>query len=173
MKKVHYFYEGETERKLLQHLKDKNNLTPGRLRKHNLWNTEFKLQRTINTNDNLFFFIDTDITSNLSIFIENIDRLKPYNICLMVQHKNFEDELCFACNKNSKLVLYKDFYGVTSPKEFKSKFIKENSLTGKLAAHTFDYKKLWSRKATFNEFLKNKGFAITSLYKIKANPLRQ
>jgi len=173
MKKVHYFYEGETEKKLLQHLKNKGDLLPGHLRKHNLWNTVFKLARTINPSDHLFFFIDTDITSDLSIFKNNIDRLKPYNIFLMVQHKTLEDELCFSCNKKSNHALYKDFYGVTSPKEFKTKFINENNLNGKLASNNFEHKKLWIRKSAFNDLLTNKGISITTLYKIKTNPLRQ
>jgi len=172
MKKVHYFYEGETEEKLLQHLKEKGDLAPGRLKKHNLWKTEFKLGRAINTNDHLFFFIDTDITSNLSIFIKNIGRLKSYNICLMVQDETFEDELCFACGKRSNHALYKDFYSVTSPRDFKTKFINENNLNGKLTSNNFEYKKLWSRKAAFNQVLISNGISITALYKIK-HPLKQ
>jgi hypothetical protein len=35
-----------------------------------------------------------DVT-NTDCFSENIKLLKPYNFCLIVQHKNLEDELCF------------------------------------------------------------------------------
>ncbi|ORU93173.1 MAG: hypothetical protein A6F72_06375 [Cycloclasticus sp. symbiont of Poecilosclerida sp. N] len=171
MKKAHYFYEGETEEKLLRHLQSKKHLKPGRLRKYNLWETKFNLRRVINTNDHLFFFIDTDKTTCLSIFTKNIVSLEPYNICLMVQHKTFEDELCFACGKKSNRALYNDFYPETGAKGFKKKFIKENSLDGKLVANNFDHKKLWSRKTDFDNFLVSKGISIKALYSIKASPL--
>ncbi|PCI69975.1 MAG: hypothetical protein COB26_05385 [Piscirickettsiaceae bacterium] len=169
---VRYFYEGETEKKLLQHLKDEGHLSPGRLKKHNLWNTLFsKIERTVNKTDHLYFFIDTDVTSDLSIFKNNIKRLKPYNIRLMIQHNNFEDELYFACGKIDNRALFKDLYGVTSSKEFKSKFIKESNLEGKLATNNFDYKKLWSRNADFDAFLISSGISINNLYHLKT-PLR-
>jgi len=172
MRKVHYFYEGDTEKKLLKYLKDKGDLAHGRLREHNLWKTEFKLGKTINRNDHLFFFIDTDITASLPMFKANIARLKSFNICLMVQDKTFEDELCFACDKRNNLALYKDFYGKTSAKEFKSKFMKESNLSGKLVDNNFNHKKLWSRKVAFNQFLISNGISINALYKIKTSPLR-
>jgi len=172
MKKVHYFYEGETEEKLLRYLKDNELLNPGRLRKYNLWNTEFKLGKTINRNDHLFFFIDTDITTGLPTFKANIARLKSFNIRFIIQDKTFEDELCFACGKRSNHTLYKDFYNVTSPRDFKTKFINENNLNGKLTTNNFDYKKLWSRELAFNQVLISNGISITALYKIK-NPLKQ
>ncbi|MBL4744284.1 MAG: hypothetical protein JKX87_06585 [Cycloclasticus sp.] len=173
MKRVHYFYEGETEEKLLQLLKDKKDITPGRLRKHNLWTTEFKrIERTVNKVDQLFFFIDTDAMRNLSIFTKNITQLKPYNIRLMVQHKNLEDELCFSCGKNSPSALFKGFYDTTSATEFKTRFNNDNSLQQKLAANNFDYKKLWSRETVFNAFLTSKGISSQTLYSIK-KPLKK
>jgi len=170
---VRYFYEGETEKKLLQHLKDEGHLLHGGLKKHNLWNTLFsKVERTINKTDHLYFFVDTDVTSDLSILIKNIKRLKPYKVRLMVQHQNFEDELCFACDKKNSRALYEDFYGIASPTEFKSKFMRESNLNGKLVDNNFDHKKLWSRKVTFDQFLISKGISINALYKIKTSPLR-
>jgi len=174
MKIVRYFYEGDTEKKLLKHLKGEGHLFHGSLKKHNLWTTPFrKIERTISRTDHLYFFIDTDVISNLSIFKENIKQLKPYKIRLMVQHKTLEDELCFACDKRNSLSLYDDFYSVTSPTEFKPKFITENNLKGKLAANKFEYQKLWSRNAAFNAFLEGSGISIKTLYTIKTNPLRQ
>ncbi|PHS72982.1 MAG: hypothetical protein COB22_03620 [Cycloclasticus sp.] len=172
MKIVRYFYEGETEKKLLQHLKDEGHLSPGVLKKHNLWNTPFrKIERIIKKKDLSYFFIDTDVTDDLSIFKENINRLKPYNIRLMIQNKNLEDELCFACGKKDNRTLYRDFYGVTSSTEFKPKFIKESNLEGKLTANNVDYKKLWTRKTSFNDFLTSSEISIKTLYHLKT-PLR-
>ena len=169
---VRYFCEGDTEKKLLQHLKDEGHLSHGVLKKYNLWNTRFStIRRTILTTDYLYFFIDTDVTADLSIFMENIKLLRPYKVRLMVQHENFEDELRFACDKKDKRSLFKDFYDVTSPKEFKPKFIKENNLRGKLTANNFDYKKLWSRNADFDAFLTSSGISINTLYHLKT-PLR-
>jgi len=110
--------------------------------------------------------------TNLSIFTKNITQLKPYNIRLMVQHKNLEDELCFSCGKNSHSALFKGLYDITSATEFKTRFNNDNSLQQKLVANNFDYKKLWTRETAFNTFLTSKGISSQTLYSIK-KPLKK
>ena len=47
-KQVFYFYEGETEKKLLEFLKNTKKISSGKVRKFNLWKGRFrKIQRTI------------------------------------------------------------------------------------------------------------------------------
>jgi hypothetical protein len=49
---VFYFYEGETEKKLLEFLKNTKKISSGKVRKFNLWKGHFrKIQRTINKDD--------------------------------------------------------------------------------------------------------------------------
>ncbi|VVH59714.1 hypothetical protein BSPCLSOX_1271, partial [uncultured Gammaproteobacteria bacterium] len=64
-KQVFYFYEGETEKKLLEFLKNTKKISSGKVRKFNLWKGRFrKIQRTINKDDKLFFVVDTDDVTN-------------------------------------------------------------------------------------------------------------
>ncbi len=153
MKQVVYFYEGETEKKLLEFLKNTRTIKSGKLKKFNLWTKSCKkLIKTIRKGDIVIFVIDTDTMEAIDTFKKNIRLLKSYNICLIVQHKNLEDELCFSCNKKDTITLFTDFYDTSSAEEFKTKFIKESNLEQKLTNNAFDFKKLWSRADDFQEF---------------------
>ena len=159
MNQIRYFCEGETEQKLLRYLKDTNQkqiqskIQSGQVKIHNLWEKKFKLIRNINKTDKLFFVVDTDRINNKSIFLENIELLKSYKVCLIVQNKNLEDELCFACGKVKKPFLFESFYNVQSKKEFKSRFNQDNNLQHTLSKNNFDFSKLWERNKNFSEFL--------------------
>lgn len=155
MKQVIYFFEGETEKKLLQSLKNEGEIKHGKLKKFNLWLKDFNLERIIKKGDEIFFVIDTDI-KNTDIFIRNMELLKPYNICLIVQNKNLEDEICFACGNISESKLLKYFYNVKSVNEFKRRFIKDRNISEKLNKNNFVFDKLWSRGDSFANSINNK-----------------
>ena len=155
MKRVVYFCEGETEEALLDSLKKSKLIKAGKLKKHNLWKSKFKLQRTINKKDKIFFVIDIDDIANKDIFIENIKLLKPYNICLIVQNKNLEDELRFSCDKVNNQDLFKSFYNTIHIGEFKKNFAQEKNLVNKLRNNNFIFEKLWSRANVFSDFIQS------------------
>ncbi len=162
-KQVIYYYEGETEKKLLDFLKSttETKIKPGKTEKFNLWENYFKaIQRKINKTDELFFVVDTDKTIEEAIFLENIKLLKAYKICLIIQNKNLEDELCFVCSKNNSRLLFKDFYNVNSKNEFKGKFNKDKNLTHTLSKNNFDFNKIWSRNTDFSNWLQKNNIAI-------------
>ncbi len=150
-KQVIYFYEGETEKKLLRFLKDSKKIKAGKVGKFNLWNQRFKVERTINRNSKLFFIVDTDDVTNTNIFVENIKLLKPYDVCLIIQNKNLEDELCFACKQSNHKDLFKYFYNTTHVNQFKKKFNKEKDLGKKLTDNNFSFDRLWIRNKDFSD----------------------
>jgi len=162
-KQVIYFYEGETELKLLKILKNTSRIKPGKLKKFSLWKGCFrKIQRTVNKTDELFFVVDTDDIKSITIFKENIRLLRPFNICLIVQCKNFEDELSYACEKSNAQQLFKDFYKTSGKNDFKSKFIKESSIENKLENNNFNFNKLWVKNENFNNFLSKNHISINT-----------
>ncbi|WP_428087593.1 hypothetical protein [Candidatus Thioglobus sp.] len=111
-----------------------------------------KYKKTINKTDELFFVVDTDDIKNTQIFISNIQSLKLYNFCLIIQHKNLEDELCFTCGKANNKKLFDDFYRLSKNK-FKSKFAQDENLTYTLNTNNFNFSKLWVRSDEFLPFL--------------------
>ncbi|VVH65300.1 hypothetical protein BSPLISOX_1073 [uncultured Gammaproteobacteria bacterium] len=161
-KQVFYFYEGETEKQLLEFLKNTKKISSGKVKKFNLWKGRFrKIETTINKDDKLFFVIDTDDVTNTDCFSENIKLLKPYNFCLIVQHKNLEDELCFSCNKVNNKKLFNDFYKVQNADKFKSKFCGDKGIDSTLSNNDFNFKKLWSRSGDFSDWLKENGISAS------------
>lgn len=152
-KQVVYFYEGETEKKLLEVLKNTQRIRSGKLKKFNLWKNDFKsIKKTIHTATELFFIVDTDDTDNTKIFESNIKSFdNPFN--LIIQVKNLEDELCYSCNKSNNKELFQDFYKVQHSDTFKSKFIKDKNLFNVLDKNNFDFLKLWENSKNFTEFL--------------------
>jgi hypothetical protein len=147
MQQVLYFYEGESEEKLITYLKDRQIIKPGKLKKFNLWQDKFtSIERTLSLRKRpkLYFIIDTDALKSVEWFKDNLKKLKKYNICLIVQNKNLEDELSYICEQ-SKRQLFTAF-DASNKEEFTSKFIKAN-LTGKLRNCNFN--KLWSRGTNF------------------------
>lgn len=155
-----YYYEGETERKLISTLKNDGDILHGKLQKFNFWQTEAtKIVRKISGSSVLYIIFDTDTINVKSTekFILNMKLLvgekKVKEIYLIAQHQNLEDELRFSCTKNNLVQLFKDFYNINSSEEFKAKLIKESNLSNKLKNNNFDVKKLWSRKEIYSSAL--------------------
>lgn len=165
MKSVTYYYEGETEKNLLDFLKNNGKIKHGKMKKFNLWNMKIKnIVRSFPNpkSSELFFIVDTDKILEKQIFINNIKILKPYNACLIIQHKNLEDELHFSCNKSNKIKMFQDFYTCNSENKFKTDFANEKNLRQKLRDNNFDCEKLWSRNTDFKAFLKGNHISIKS-----------
>jgi len=159
MKQTIYFYEGETEKHLLDTLKANNIIVPGKAQKCNLWQKPVeKVTRRFQKSD-LVFIIDTDTTQPHNTFVNNVRHLLKIKIsfCLMIQIHNLEDELCFACNKNNKNALYRDFYACLSAAEFKSRFNKDNNLYQTLKREQFHADRLWQRSNQFKGWLDTRG----------------
>ncbi|SMN13341.1 hypothetical protein BHECKSOX2_403 [Bathymodiolus heckerae thiotrophic gill symbiont] len=147
MRQVLYFYEGESEKKLITYLKDRQIIKPGRIKKFNLWQDKFtSIERTLPLRKRLklYFIIDTDALKSVKWFKDNLKKLKKYNICLIVQSKNLEDELSYMCEQSKKQLF--TAFDASNKEEFTSKFIKAN-LVGKLRNCNFN--KLWSRGTNF------------------------
>jgi len=158
MQNIIYYYEGETEKKLLHFLKHNKKIRHGKSKKFNLWDMKIKnIARNFPNpkKSALFFVVDTDKITEKDIFINNITQLRTYNFCLIIQHKNFEDELCYSCEKNNNIQLFKDFYNVSSKDKFTSKFNKESSVKNKLMDNNFVFEKLWIRDTKFKDFLQD------------------
>ncbi|VVH59380.1 hypothetical protein BSPCLSOX_3008, partial [uncultured Gammaproteobacteria bacterium] len=137
-------------------------ISSGKVRKFNLWKGRFrKIQRTINKDDKLFFVVDTDDVTNTECFSKNIKLLKLYNFCLIVQHKNLEEELCFSCNKANNKKLFNDFYKVQSADKFKSKFCRDKGIDLTLSNNDFNFKNFWSRSGDFSDWLKKNGISAS------------
>lgn len=175
MNQIRYFCEGETEQKLLRYLKDtkQKQIQSGQVKIHNLWDRKFRLIRTVKKTDKLLFVVDTDKINNKSIFLENIELLKSYNVCLIVQNKDLEDELCFACGQVKKLLLFKSFYSVQSKKEFKNRFNKDANLHYTLSENNFDFLKLWKGSKNFTKFLDNNFIKVDYTCNYREKPLHK
>jgi len=165
MQRTQYFYEGGCEKELLRYLQDEKLIKPGKSDPFNLWQDKIKsILRKLSDPKRLkiYFIVDTDIKESLSIFKENIRGLKGYNICLIIQNKNLEDELVYSCFKNKK-ELFKHF-DACNKDEFTSNFIKkakkEFNLKSKLK--NCDFSKLWSRNIEFNDFLKTNDIQVNT-----------
>lgn len=165
MKNVIYYYEGETEKTLLNFLKNNRMIKCGKTKKFNLWNMKIKnIVRNFPDpkKSELFFIVDTDRKDKRNIFVDNIKELQFYTFYLIIQHKNLEDELCFSCKKSDNTKLYQDFYQVRDINAFKTKFKNEGNLRSKLTKNDFDFKKLWSRDTKFKQFLNDKHISVNT-----------
>lgn len=121
-KKICILVEGENERKYLSTL-----YRSILVRKLNLWEQNpDKLNGklgNIHVSAQIVVIADTDVLDNANRFIENINQInkifdkKPI---VLLQNKNFEDELIFSC-KCSPRKLFNHFQA-SSVSEFKAKF---------------------------------------------------
>jgi len=148
-----YFYEGETEEKLIKALKKENCIPQGKLQKFNFWHKEAaRIVRKISQGSVLYIIFDTDRVEATACqqFLKNIRQLvsekKVKEINLWAQHGNLEKELCYACLKRDRSQLFRDFYDTTDEGTFKASLIKESNLFKKLSNNNFDIKRLWSRE---------------------------
>lgn len=150
-----YLVEGETEKYLIEDLK-KNEITiSAQVVRFNLWDNDIgKLIANIPPANKGFVCIiyDTDVlyhseTNNrdalINKFKNNIKRLidKKYNIILLQQTFNLEDELGFCCNCDITL-LYKHF-NVTERNKLKTAFLNTRDIVKYLEKINFQKEKLW------------------------------
>ena len=153
-----YFFEGECEEKLINCLRNRSLIHPGRLVKHNFWNEDISSKRRLITKTTRVLVVfDTDTVGNNQRFVKNVLLLArdSKQIVLLAQHADLEDELCFACNIPNVRALLRVFYTCRSKVEFKKRFIREKNLHNKLCNCGFDIDRLWTREDIFRQCLRN------------------
>ena len=144
---LHYFVEGENERKLIETIKNKY-LYSGKIKIINTIQNKVpnSILRTLERETVVVLVFDTDV-EKIDILDENIKLIKNSNnvkdvICIL-QIKNLEDELIYSTNIN-KIV---DLLESKSKKDFKNDFNNCKNLMKKLEDKEFKISKLWSRNA--------------------------
>ena len=156
---LHYFVEGETERKLIETIKNKY-LYSGKIKIINTIQNKVpnSILRTLERETVVVLVFDTDV-EKIDILDENIRLIMSSNnvkdvICIP-QIKNLEDELIYSTNIN-KIV---DLLESKSKKDFKNDFNNCKNLIKKLEDKEFKISKIWSREAV-DIFKKYKNEAI-------------
>ena len=143
--KIQYYVEGECEKKLLEALKEQNDLIlPGKIEVFNVVNKELTdmYLRLLSEKTTVVFLFDTDIEKT-DILRKNISKVKKNgrirDLWLVIQVKNLEDELL----RSTVVRHVQDLVGCSTEKEFKHAFIVEKNLFEKLNNHGFDLSKMW------------------------------
>ena len=144
---LHYFVEGENERKLIETIKNKY-LYSGKVKIINTIQNKVpnSILRTLERETLVVLVFDTDV-EKIDILDENIKLIMSSNnvkdvICIP-QIKNLEDELIYSTNIN-KII---DLLESKSKKDFKNDFNNCKNLLKKLEEKGFKISKLWSRNA--------------------------
>jgi len=144
---LHYFVEGENERKLIETIKNKY-LYSGKIKIINTIQNKVpnSVLRTLERETVVVLVFDTDV-EKIDILDENIKLIMSSNnvkdvICIP-QIKNLEDELIYSTNIN-KIV---DLLESKSKTNFKNDFNNCKNLMKKLEDKEFKISKLWSRNA--------------------------
>ena len=144
---LHYFVEGENERKLIETIKNKY-LYSGKIKIINTIQNKVSnsILRTLERETVVVLVFDTDV-EKIDILDENIKLIMSSNnvkdvICIP-QIKNLEDELIYSTNIN-KIV---DLLESKSKTNFKNDFNNCKNLMKKLEDKEFKISKLWSRNA--------------------------
>ena len=144
---LHYFVEGENERKLIETIKNKY-LYSGKIKIINTIQNKVpnSILRTLERETVVVLVFDTDV-EKIDVLDENIKLIMSSNnvkdvICIP-QIKNLEDELIYSTNIN-KIV---DLLESKSKKDFKNDFNNCKNLIKKLEDKEFKISKLWSRNA--------------------------
>ena len=145
---LHYFVEGENERKLIETIKNKY-LYSGKVKIINTIQNKVtnSILRTLERETLVVLVFDTDV-EKIDILDENIRLImnsnNVKNVICIPQIKNLEDELIYSTNIN-KIV---DLLESKSKKDFKNDFNNCKNLLKKLEEKEFKISKLWSREAT-------------------------
>ena len=145
---LHYFVEGENERKLIEAIKNKY-LYSGKVKIINTIQNKVpnSILRTLERETLVVLVFDTDV-EKIDILDENIRLITNSNnvkdVIFIPQIKNLEDELIYSTNIN-KIV---DLLESKSKKDFKNDFNNCKNLLKKLEEKEFKISKLWSREAT-------------------------
>ena len=144
-KRLHYYVEGQCEKKLINEFKKQQTLIlPGKVDVFNPVHellTEIRL-RLLPEQCTVALVFDTDIP-NVAILKENLDILKRHRrvrktLCVLQVH-NLEDELRRATDVKD----IRELLGDRNIQDFKGEFIAEKNLFGKLKQHHFDMDKFW------------------------------
>lgn len=145
---LHYFVEGENERKLIETIKNKY-LYSGKIKVINMIQNKFpnSILRTLERETVVVLVFDTDV-EKIDILDENIKIIKNSNnvrdIICIPQIKNLEDKLIYSTNITKITGLLES----KSKKDFKNDFNNCKNLMKKLEEKEFKISKLWSREAT-------------------------
>lgn len=147
-----FLVEGDTEKALLKELREHHNLIIKEIRKFNLWNANLmSLLPMIKPNMGVVVIFDTDTLNNINDFIRNLSLLsrRVKRLFLIQQNKNFEDELCFACNNCTQTNLFKLFAqkntNIRSVSEFKRNFLQCTKRIKRLEEINFSHARIWSK----------------------------
>ena len=143
---IHYFVEGECEKKLINAIKNKY-IQSGKIRIKNISQEVIHkaVLRTLEKNAVCVMVVDTDVLySNEKCFqkiLENKRNLEKNNLnyIFIYQNKNLEDEIV----KSTNLKKISEMFGVNSVGEHKTIFIEHKNLIQKLESIGFDVNKIW------------------------------
>ena len=144
---LHYFVEGENEKKLIETIKNKY-LYSGKVKIINTIQNKVpnSILRTLERETVVVLVFDTDI-EKIDVLDENIKLIKSSNnvkdIICIPQIKNLEGELIYSTNINKIVELLES----KSKKDFKNDFNNCKNLLKKLEEKEFKISKLWSRNA--------------------------
>ena len=156
---IHYFVEGEDEKKLVNVLKtDMRIIKPGKVQKLNVLQNHISdtILRTFKEGTTVVLIFDTD-TNQIDILNKNIKKLKNCrfvsSIITIPQVPNLEKELVRSCNINKITELLNS----KSVKDFKNDLIHISNLDKKLKEHDFNLNIFWSQqpKAPFQNIPNN------------------
>lgn len=143
---IHYFVEGECEKKLINTIKNKY-IKSGKIRVKNISQEIIHkaVLRTLEKNAICVMIVDTDVLySNekcLQKILENKRNLEKNNVnyIFIYQDKNLEDEMV----KSTNLKKISEMFGMKSIGEHKTVFKEHKNLFQKLESLEFDVSKIW------------------------------
>lgn len=145
------FVEGETEQSLIKELKEIDSLIIKDIKKFNFWDKDAKsLLPLLKSNCSVVIICDTDNLTNIDRFTRNIRQLakQTKGLYIILQHHNFEDELCYACGCQGSR-LFKHFQKKAntslSATEFKVNFLSCSNKLQRLQVINFDKNRIWSQ----------------------------
>lgn len=168
MKKCMYIVEGEIEERFLQQLKQLGLVVPGKVFTFNLMQKQLKYTSNIlafKNYDAIYCVVDTDVVDegNIGNLVQNIKLLKTIGKPrILVQNKNFEDELMRILELNNIVALGK----LLGSKQNDVRWVKRS------LSQNIDYSKhinrdnivkYCSRYHSFKELLNNKKCGIDNL----------
>lgn len=138
----------------------------GTPKKFNLWHAKpaklKSLLLKIKRDEQIIIIADTDELVNLDNFNRNVIEIKKHCQLLpmvILQCKNFEDELCYSCGCKIK-ALY-DLFGVTGLDNLKTQINQEQYLRKKLSKINHQITLMWERsKDDVERFKMIQGFII-------------
>ena len=140
-----FFVEGETEQSLVK------KQFHGKVEVLNLWNANLKkiqakIQRLSPRDTYLFIVFDTDELGNVLNFIGTINSLKTHckELFILQQMRNFEDELCHACQ--CKMTELFAMFAADGKNYFKQRFIASSDCLSQLKKQGFSLERLWARR---------------------------